>query len=361
MSPSFVQKFLKISKQVIRDCALDNGAIVAANTDKDYYPRRGANYRWVWPRDAAFVCLAADILKMPKIWQKYFQWLLEKPQDFKKDGLLYANYATNGRFGSMGRSFEVDQIGTTLWVINEIFYQKKRKLSSDIKELVKRLADGLTNHWDKTHFDLHTVDIWEESQRQTTITMENNFTYSLAASACGLLSANEMMPNRTWKETAREMIEEINESYCEKEGYFYRNVGKISDKNIDASILGLLWPFKIYEPKDKRILSTINKIEKNLVVDRGVHRYQFDYYDSEGAASEGGGAWVVLNFWLAIDLFLIGQKEKSLDYYNWPLKQVSKYNGYFPEQIFSDFRIGVYPLAWSHALFVIASKILGKI
>ncbi|MBI3963733.1 MAG: hypothetical protein HY341_01920, partial [Candidatus Kerfeldbacteria bacterium] len=48
--------------EVLRDCALENGAIVGANTDKPYTPREAADYRAVWPRDAAFVCVAADAL-----------------------------------------------------------------------------------------------------------------------------------------------------------------------------------------------------------------------------------------------------------------------------------------------------------
>jgi GH15 family glucan-1,4-alpha-glucosidase len=103
------------------------------------------------------------------------------------------------------------------------------------------------------------------------------------------------------------------------------------------------------------------KVEKQVVINGGVHRYQFDYYDGEGSAQEGGGAWPILNFWLSIYYSLIHKKEKSKIYYQWVLKRLDKdgYGVYIPEQIFDDFRKGIYPLAWSHAMFIIASYYLG--
>lgn len=354
-----IKKLIQISKQVIQDCLLENGGIVASNTDKSYIPRRAANYRWVWPRDAAFVCLAGEILKMD-ITKPFLKWLYERPQDFAKVGLLFSNYATNGRYGSMGRAFQPDQMGTVLWLIDRL-YKNDKKTIFEFKPLIERLAEGISKSWGGQHFTRHTVDLWEETERQTTITMENNITYSLASCARGLLCANELIPNIRWEKTAKEMLEKINQAYSREDGYFYRNVGKIADKNIDASLLGLVWPFEIYSPLDKRIISTVKKIEENLVIDGGVHRYQFDYWDSEGEAQEGGGAWPVLNFWLAIYWLLSGDKKKALKYYLWPIEKLEPTHGFLPEQILSDFRVSIYPLAWSHAMFVIASKYLGFI
>jgi GH15 family glucan-1,4-alpha-glucosidase len=354
-----IKNLINLSKKVIFDCALENGAIVAANTDKEYTPREASNYRWVWPRDAAFISVAADLLDL-KIQEKFFRWLEFRPQDFKKDKLLYTNYSTNGRIGSMGKIAQIDQGGTILWAIHHYLKGNSRK-ALPFKNLIELLADGLVSAWNKTHFRVHTVDLWEEIQRQTTITVENNFTYSLAATARGLLSADEIFPNQVWKETALQMIEKIKQAYNEKDKYFYRNHGKIDDKNLDASLLGLVWPFEIFEANDPKIINTVKKIEEKLVIGGGVHRFEYDYFDSEGAAWEGGGAWPLLNFWMAIYWVKRGNKKKALGYYNWVLEKNNKFNGYMPEQIFDDFRVGIYPLAWSHAMFIIASHYLGYI
>jgi len=67
-----VKKLIKTSEKVILDCCLDNGAIVAANSTKPYYPKEAKNYFYVWPRDASFTCIAADILGITNIQEKFF-------------------------------------------------------------------------------------------------------------------------------------------------------------------------------------------------------------------------------------------------------------------------------------------------
>lgn len=355
--PPKIQRLIKISRAVIEDCALENGAIVSANTDKPYCPKEAADYRFVWPRDASFICVAAEYLKLP-IQESFFRWVSERPEDFEDEKLLYSNYSTNGRLGSMGKQFMADQMGTLLWAIY-FHFKKNLKKALKFKDLIERLANGLAKVWNKTYFLVNTTDLWEESHRQTSTRIQNNFTYTLAACARGLLCAHEIIPNPLWKDTAMQMLSEIEEAYNKKDKYFYRNVGKISDPNIDASLVGLVYPFKIHEPNSEKIFNTVEKIEKEVVINGGVHRYQFDYFDSEGSSEEGSGAWPVLNFWMSVYWSWAKNKGKALKYYNWVIDRSDRFKGYLPEQYFNDFRIGIYPLVWSHAMFIIASHYLG--
>ena len=356
-TPAKTQKIITISKEVIKDCALANGAIVAANTDKPYSPKEASDYRYVWIRDASFICVASEYLKLP-IQEKFFQWVSERPEDFKTDKLLYSNYSTNGRIATMGKQFQADQMGTLLWAVHH-YYRKNLKSALKFKELIERVANGLSGIWNKNHFSVPTTDIWEVLERRTSVRLKNNFTYSLAICARGLFCANEIIPNHFWKETALQMLSQIQKAYHQDKRYFFRNQGVISDPNIDASLLGLVYPSKIFEPDDEKIINTIKKIEDNLIVNGGLHRFQFDYFDSEGSAQEGGGAWPVLNCWMAIYWALRNQKTKALQYFNWVVERADKFNYYLPEQYFDDVRVGIYPLAWSHAMFVIASHYLG--
>ncbi len=340
------------TREVFRDCALENGAIVAVNSDKSYVPRTASDYRAVWPRDASYICAAAEFLNMP-IQEPFFQWLFERPQDLAREHLLYQKYSTHGR--KLGGQFQADQAGSVLWAVYEHFKNIPKECSR-FKELITWLADGLCRVWNKTYFSLHVTDLWEEEYRHTSTTMENNFTYTLAACARGLLGAHELIPNPVWKENALQMISEINEAWSEKNGFFLRNQGKVSDHNIDASVLGLVWPFFVIEPNDPRMVSTARKIEECLVEKGGAHRYQFDYFDGEGSASEGGGAWPLLNLWLAIYFAQTNNHDKALAYFDWVLERLEPYHDYIPEQIFNDFRVGVYPLAWAHAMFVFAAS-----
>ena len=81
-----IKQLLETSKEIIRHSALENGAIIAANPDKDYYPREAKNYHFVWPRDAAYICVAAQMVGINDIQEPYFNWLIKRPEDFEKEG-----------------------------------------------------------------------------------------------------------------------------------------------------------------------------------------------------------------------------------------------------------------------------------
>ena len=174
MNQKKIQQLINSSKQVFQDVSLPNGAIIAANTDLPYYPKRAANYHFVWPRDAAYICVAAQKVGV-QIQEKFFDWLLDRPERFKKESLLFQNYAPNGLLHWGG--FQPDQAGAVLWAIYEYY---KDDLSKAIKYevLIRRLADGLANDWHHKHFFHHTVDLWEEGERHTSSVYKNNHTYS---------------------------------------------------------------------------------------------------------------------------------------------------------------------------------------
>jgi len=84
-------------------------------------------------------------------------------------------------------------------------------------------------------------------------------------------------------------------------GCFIRSYGKLSDKRIDASMLGLVYPADLFKASDKRMTATVKEIENRLVIKGGVHRYEDDEYDGWMRESihrrKGAGAWPILNLW----------------------------------------------------------------
>ncbi|PIP29584.1 hypothetical protein COX27_00690 [Candidatus Kuenenbacteria bacterium CG23_combo_of_CG06-09_8_20_14_all_36_9] len=59
-----------------------------------------------------------------------------------------------------------------------------------------------------------------------------------------------------------------------------------------------------------------------------------------------------------------GEQKKAEKYFSWVLQKLEEdnYGDLVPEQIFTDNgRRGVYPLAWSHAMFVLAAEKLNVI
>ena len=354
---SKIENMILVSKKIIKDSLLDNGAIVAANTTKEYYPATAKNYFYVWPRDASYTCIAADICGLKEVPEKFFNWCFKRAEGFKETGLFYEKYYVNG-LKALGR-FQPDQTGTLLYAIWHHYNYRDSEVALKFNHLIVKSANGLCDKWERDHFNIVTNDLWEE--RLTFPDLEENFTYSLAACIKGLKCANLMIANDRWSEISEQMKEQLENHFIN--GFFVRSYGKLIDTRIDASMLGLVYPFKIYDADDPRIASTINEIEDHLIIKGGVHRYESDEYDGwmyeEMHRKKGAGAWPLLNFWLSICYSLKGNECRAEMYYKWVVDRV---NGYIPEQIFNnEIQISVCPLVWSHTMFIIASKHLGHI
>lgn len=350
-----VEKLIKISREVIKDCCMRNGAIVASNSSKPYFHKEAKDYKFVWPRDASFTCIAANLLGM-KIQEKFFKWCM-KAQGWEKTGLFYEKYYINGK--KAGYNYQPDQTGMVLVALWDYFKDNKRACRK-FEKLITKSANALCKFWDKDHFRLLTQDLWEE--RLCFPDLKENFTYSLAACYNGLLCANELIPNKKWVNVAKSMKKKLLSKSKES---FFRSFGILNDKRIDASLLGLVWPFRVIEANDKRMIKTIDIIEQKIVKNFKVYRYENDEYDGWSYhglidRKKGAGYWPLLNFWIAIYyLERKKNKNKALKYYNNVLNDL-KDSKYIPEQIFNNnIQISVSPLCWAHAMFIIASKKLG--
>ena len=357
VSKERIKSLWETSKKVILDCSLENGAIIAADSDKPYYPKDARNYRYVWPRDAGYICVAAQEAGIDTIQKPFFDWLLERPEGFKETNLLYQNYSTNGTKSWL--SFQPDQNGTMLWAIYKFF--EKKKIPKKYVTLIKKLANGLCNIWDKTHFTKKTQGLWEYYRCYPDL--DENHAYSLAACAQGLNLANKLITNKRWEIVSKQMVKQIQQRYVQKLNYFTRTTGKITFPKIDASLLGLVYPFDIVKPNDKRMIKTIEIMEAKIMVKTGLLRYEYDTYDAwaieGGCRGKGAGSWPLLNFWLVIYYHQSGNKKSALSLYNKTLKQ---FEDYIPEQVFdNDIQQTVKPLAWAHAMFILATKELGLI
>lgn len=345
---------MQSTKEVMKDCTLENGAIVAANSTKKYYPATAKNYFYVWPRDAAYACLAADKMGNKDMQKNFFIWCLDYAEGFSETGLFYEKYYPNGLKALM--NFQPDQTGTVLYAAcNFCKTSSSKEIDDEIYKLIRTAANGICSVWNETCFTIRTADLWEE--RTCFPHLEENFSYTLAACIQGLRSAYETLGNPKWLETSESMKNRLEAHF---DGFFVRSFGKLVDKRIDASILGLIYPFEVYEAADNRIIATVNRIEDHLIADGGVHRYENDEYDGwmcNGVhMKKGSGAWPLLNFWLSTYFSIKGDRAKAEGCFNWVMDQIGD-NPYIPEQIFNNnLQVSISPLLWSHVMFYLAAR-----
>ena len=394
MKKPIINKLIRVSTDVIKDCSLENGAIVAADSDKSVYPAVVQDYRYVWIRDASYICIAADILGLRDIPERFFDWCLHRAEGFQETGLFHNAFSVNGAIhGTLiapadvkvprkvsdrythlihhGTQFQPDQGGTLLIAIgHHIRHFGIRKISG-YKKLIQKTASGITKSWKDGRFVLPCFDLWEE--RCLSPTHKRIHTYSLAMCIAGLRTASELLEkNNKWLQTEKEMSEVFAELYSSHPNLIPRTYsnGSMSQRSKwkkedfwpDASLLGLVYPAGIVENLDEKIRRTVDKIiEKNTIDNGGLLRYPGDRYcgsvKNGRVTLTGAGAWPLLNFWMTIYFSMRGDKKKAEKYFNWPLEKIDKY---FPEQIFKDKKkSSVSPLAWSHAMFIIAADFLG--
>ncbi|MBN1786885.1 MAG: glycoside hydrolase family 15 protein [Sedimentisphaerales bacterium] len=393
MKSLHLKKLIQTSREVIKDSSLQNGAIVAADSDKSIYPSNVQDYRRIWVRDASYICMAADILGLKEIPEAFFDWCMNRAEGFSQTGIFYNAYNVNGTIcGTMvppvdvrvsqkvrkrythlthhGTQFQPDQSGVLLLAISH-HIECIGADTSKFEKLIERTASGISNVWKKDRFILPYFDLWEE--RVIFPVQRRHHIYSLAICIAGLRTAVELLGRRKkWLQTEKEMTAVFNRMYSCNANMIPRTYSakktvkndKITrdDYRPDASLLGLVFPANILSPLDKKMKATVDSmIKKNTVNNGGLLRYPGDKYCGgvrQGWVTlTGAGAWPLLNFWASIYYSLCDDKENAKKYFNWSLERIGEY---IPEQIFkSNKKLSVSPLVWSHSMFVIAARFLG--
>ncbi len=395
MKKQKIKELIHVSKAVIEDGSLENGAIVAANSDKAIYPATSQDYRYVWVRDAAYVCMAADLLNLRDISERFFDWCLNRAEDFKETGLFSNAYNVNGTIhGTLipsdelrvprhlrescidlihcGTQFQPDQSGSLLVAIAHHIKHHDADVSK-FEKLMEKTAVGICRAWKGSAFVLPCYDLWEE---RSVLPKQKGFhTYSLAMCIAGLRAAINLLGRKNkWLRTEKEMSKAFTELYSDSTKSIrrtYRKDGTAKNRKTtendmlpDTSLLGLVYPSGILNPKDEKIKRTVQEIIKmNSTDSGGLLRYPADRYcggvRKGWVTLTGAGTWPLLSFWMSIYYSLCGDNKNAKKYFDQPLERIDKY---IPEQLFEEqSRQSISPLIWSHAMFVIAAKYLGYI
>ena len=119
---------------------------------------------------------------------------------------------------------------------------------------------------------------------------------------------------------------------------------------MDISILGLVIPFEIFTPKEKKITNTVERINMTLRTYTGGYlRFEGDHYRG------GNSPWSISTLWMALYYKKIGEKEKAEQCIEFIINSANEH-GFIGEQIDNNtlepnWVIG---LAWAHAMLILA-------
>ena len=113
-------------------------------------------------------------------------------------------------------------------------------------------------------------------------------------------------PLERWRQLCREIHDEVcRRGFDPEQGSFVRSYGS---KSLDASLL-LLPTVGFLPPEDPRVRGTVEAIERKLLVDGLVRRY--DTAESEDGLSSGEGVFLACSFWLVDAYVLLDRKDDA--------------------------------------------------
>lgn len=336
------------------------GIIAAPEIDEDR--TKCGRYAYCWPRDAAYITKAMDLLNMQKESEKFYKDFCRKTQS--KNGMWEQRFFTDGKLAPCW-GYQIDETASVVYgVYSHYEITKDDKFLKENLPMCEKAIDFLKRYvkdiFEETKKYKDTYDLWEMC--------EGIHMYSFA-SIYGAFSAilniyKVLGKNVSGFENNRLKDEKINKSkleiqelqtkikkyindnmYDEEKKSYVRNS---VDKKMDISLLGAVVPFKVFTPKEKKVQNTIERINLSLrTYTGGLKRFEEDNYMN-------GNPWPIANMWMTLYYLESGEKKKAKETFDFVVKTAASHS-FLGEQVSNEnlktnWAIG---LGWSHAMFIL--------
>ena len=321
--------------------AAGGGVVAAPELDPEFVHSGG--YGFVWPRDLGFLVLAFLAAGRAEPAERALRWLVDAQEP---SGIWMQRHWTDGTPAATWCEHQLDETGTVLFAYEAASRAlRDESLDEALWPSARRAAEFLLTTLDHDGVVCETADLWEERV--------GCHAYTTAAVAAGLDAAAsfarrhepEWAPrDASAAARARAALERF---WSEEHGRYLRTLG---DPAVDVSLLGLAWPFRAVDPAGERMRATAVAVERALGrPGGGLLRYEGDVY-------AGGNPWVLGALWLGLHRRQVGDAAghaRALEY----ARRVATPLSLLPEQVTEQGEPAwVVPLAWSHAMFVLAAR-----
>jgi GH15 family glucan-1,4-alpha-glucosidase len=299
------------------------GIVAAPTTSLPEHPGgvRNWDYRFCWIRDATFTLLALMDAGYRSEAREWYQWLLRAAAgDPAKIQIMYG-IAGERRLTEM----EIDwldgyegarpvRIGNDAWQQHQLdvygeaidaMYQARKngmELNLDDWRLEQAFLRFLETDWRRPD-----NGIWEMRGKPQHFTHSKLMAWVAFDRAVKSVEQFELEgPVDRWRELRNEVHEEIcRRGYSRKQNAFTQ---AYDSEALDASLL-MMAEVGFLPPDDPRVIGTIDAIQKNLMKDGFVLRY--DTEKSQDGLPPGEGAFLPCTFWLADCLAMIGRRDEA--------------------------------------------------
>ena len=384
----FYKKLLEIYNRTILLFPLlindETGGIVAA-LELDENRTKSGCYAYCWPRDSIFITRAFDLLKMEKETEKFYNVFCKNTQS--DNGMWEQRFYTDGTLAPCW-GYQIDETASVIYGVYDhykhtkdnkfleenlrmcekatefLFAYTENLLNIDEEDLVKKeLQEKYKKYFDITKHV--SYDLWEMN--------EGVHLYSLSSIISGfecMKKIYETIDNkqenlRLKQEKRNKIALKLNKYIQLLKDYIEDNLidkntktlkRNLKDNNMDISVIGAVYPFDVFNPNEKVIKNTVDKINMTLRTHTsGYLRFEYDNYMG------GNNPWIITTLWMALYYIKINDLDNAKKCFSFVVNKSLKH-GFLAEQVNNDDKNfkWVIGLGWSHAMFIIVLNELLK-
>lgn len=351
------------------------GSIIASPTfglPEHVGGHRNWDYRYTWIRDASFTVYSLIRLGYSKEAGSFMAWVEKLFRKITEDDRLGIMYSIDGnrqlveyqldQFEGYKRSSPV-RVGNDAYrqlqldiygeLMDSVYLYNKygEPISYDFWKDIERQMDWLARNWDQPD-----DGIWEVRGGQRKFLSSRVACWVALDRAMKLAKMRSFPRNGIWKKERDKIYESIfTDFWDEKKQAFVQYQGA---ETVDAS--SLLMPlFRFISPKDPRWLSSLKRIEEELVTDSLVYRYRPEIAAPDGLVSREG-TFSMCSFWYVECLSRAGELEKARYYFE-KILGYANHLGLYSEQLgFEGEHLGNFPQAFTHMALISAAYNLNE-
>ena len=384
----FYKKLLEIYNRTILLFPLlindETGGIVAA-LELDENRTKSGCYAYCWPRDSIFITRAFDLLKMEEETEKFYNVFCKKTQS--NNGMWEQRFYTDGTLAPCW-GYQIDETASVIYGVYDhykhtkdnkfleenlrmcekatefLFAYTENLLNIDEEDLVKKeLQEKYKKYFEITKHV--SYDLWEMN--------EGVHLYSLSSIISGLECMKKIyetidnkQENLRLKQEKRNKIAlKLNKYIQLLKDYIEDNLidkntktlkRNLKDNNMDISVIGAVYPFNVFNPNEKVIKNTVDKINMTLRTHTsGYLRFEYDNYMG------GNNHWIITTLWMALYYIKINDLDNAKKCFSFVVNTSLKH-GFLAEQVNNEDKNfkWVIGLGWSHAMFIIVLNELLK-
>jgi len=352
-----------------------HGSIVAAPTfglPESIGFHRNWDYRYTWIRDASFTIYSFLRLGYTKEASAFMNWVEKLCQDIKGQnrlGIMYSIDGTRQLTEKILKNLEGYKRSSPVRIGNDAYRQLQLDVYGELMDSVylsNKYAQPISHdfwidlekqiNWLSKNWNQPDEGIWEVRGGKKKFLYSRLMCWVAIDRAIKIAEARSFPLTERWRKERDKIYKSIYTEFWNKEKKAlmqYHN-----SNTVDAS--SLLMPLvRFISPKDPRWLSSLKRIEEELVSDSLVYRYKPGLAAPDGFASHEG-TFSMCTFWYVECLSRAGQLEKARFYFE-KMLGYANHLGLYSEQLgFAGQHLGNFPQAFTHLGLISAAYNLNK-